>query len=386
MGHRLAMAERGRADRKPAFEQCVVLWMSGGPSHVDTFIPSAQLAKKTSIDDMPFGPAMDALANHAADLCVLKCVGSREGEHERATSLLHTGFSPSPSFPRPSFGSMVSETRRDDGFPNYVTLGGRSFGPAFLGTQNGPFVINDTAEAKTQIERLKSRNSALELLHQLNENFDKQSPAAKAAAVHERNASVESVRRLLATDFGSALDLDFASSQQKQSYGSDEFGQRLLAARRLLEIGVPIVEVQLDGWDTHVQNDRSVKRLSDRLVPPWIALMKDLKSSGDWDKTLLVWLGEFGRTPTINGRGGRDHFPEIIPVVLAGGNLGGHVIGEVNDSASERVGVRHNVADLMATLLAMLGLNLDHEYTTDFGSPTTVTDDGTPIAGVMQLV
>ncbi len=373
------------ADVSRPFKRCVVLWMEGGPSHVDTFVPSKDLGQTTSVPGLALGPAVRDMSGFAEDLCVVKSIGSREGEHTRAVSLLHTGFSPSPSFPRPSFGSMVSDTHNDPGFPRYVTLGQAGFGPAFLGPSNGPFIINDAVTARQQIDQLSRRGTGMQLLHELNQMHRRHAIPAVAVASEQRNASIESVRRLLSTDFGHALDASNASVSQLNAFGGSDFGQRMLVARRLLDLGVPIVEVQLGGWDTHVDNDRRVGQLTKQLVPAWQAMITDLKLSGLWDDTLIVWLGEFGRTPASNG-GGRDHYPEIIPVVLAGGNLGGNVIGSTNDSASQRSGPKHSVADLMATLLALLGCDIQKEYTTSFGSPTTVTDEGTPIAEILQLV
>ncbi|TWT98467.1 DUF1501 domain-containing protein [Stieleria varia] len=384
-GNQLAAATPRLSQTAP-FRRCLVLWMEGGPSHIDTFIPTRDEHVQTALADMPFAPAMQAFVAYASDLCVVKSVGGREGEHVRASSLLHTGFAPSPSFPRPSFGSMVSHSRIDEGLPRYVTLGNQAYGPAFLGVENGPFVISDPEQAMRQIQRLGKRTVELDALQRFNQLHHLGDSRAIRDASQRRDASVDSVRRLLATDFGDALDTTRAPSDQRAAYGQDEFGKRMLAARRLLEVGVPIVEVQLGGWDSHVDNLRTVNRLCGQLLPPWIALIEDLKRTGQWSDTLIVWVGEFGRTPTINGRAGRDHYPEIIPVVLAGGNLGGHVVGATDNQAGSRVGPKHTVADLMATLLFLMGLDTQTEYTTSFGSPTSMTDGGTPIDEIVKLV
>jgi uncharacterized protein (DUF1501 family) len=118
------------------------------------------------------------------------------------------------------------------------------------------------------------------------------------------------------------------------------------------------------------------------LETPWLALMDDLQAAGKWDDTLIVWMGEFGRTPRLNAGRGRDHFPEATPVVLAGGDLGGRVVGATSDNGSKRVGDKHSVADLMATVLQLMGLDPDAQMTTDFGSPTTSTNQGKPIAEI----
>ena len=176
----------------------------------------------------------------------------------------------------------------------------------------------------------------------------------------------------LITEFTTALDPNAASDLDRNRYGDGQFGQRLLIARRLLKLGVPLVEVQIGGWDTHVDNARQTSRLCRQIDQPWVTLMEDLQSGGLWEDTLIVWMGEFGRTPSLNGRAGRDHYPAMTPVVLAGGDLGGRVVGRTNQTGTARVEQEHSIADLMATLLTLLGLDINAQYTTDFGSPTTV--------------
>ena len=303
-----------------------------------------------------------------------------EGEHSRATELLHTGFSPVPSFPRPALGAVVSSKHADPGFPRYVTLGGNGFGPAFLGSEHGPFVIEDIDAAKTQLGRVIEKQRSMDLLSELNSRY---ASTLHSPTMEARTAQVESVRALLSTPFPRALDLKSISDSDRERYGDHTFGNRVLAARELLKLGVPFVEAQLPGWDTHIDNQNRTNDLCEQLEKPWLALMDDLQAANLWDDTLLVWMGEFGRTPTLNGRAGRDHFPEATPVVLAGGNLGGRVIGETNQSGTKRVGETHSVGDLMATLMTLLGVDIDEAYTTDFGSPTTITDDGTPIASLL---
>lgn len=368
------------------FKRCVVLWMEGGPSQLDTFDPKQggpRGSVATQVPGVQFAETLGGLAAKADQLCLIRSVGSREGEHARATELMHTGFSPLPSFPRPAIGSMVSHRRDDQGFPRYVTLGGVGFGPAFLGNEHGPFVIEDIQAARNQLGRVTQKRQAMDLLATLNSQY---AETNRSVALTRRTDSVDAVRRLLDTPFPEALNLELAGQAAMDRYGDHTFGRRVLAAMRLLKLGVPFVEVQLSGWDTHVDNQRRTNQLCRQLEQPWLALIKDLQADNLWDDTLIVWMGEFGRTPRLNGRAGRDHFPEATPVVLAGGNLGGNVIGQTSDDGSQRVGDKHSVADLIATLLTLLGVDTTATYTTDFGSPTGVTDDGTPIEPIVQAV
>ncbi|MFK8112311.1 MAG: DUF1501 domain-containing protein [Rubripirellula sp.] len=377
--------QRAVANAAPSgrFRRCLVLWMEGGPSQLDTFDPKRHGPRgslQTKVDGLSIADCLPSLAERADQLCVLRSVGSREGEHTRATELMHTGFAPVPSFPRPAIGSMISSNLADPGFPRYVTLGGFGFGPAFLGSDHGPFVIEDIEAAKGQLQRVSTKRGALDLLSQLNASYAQTTYAPTMAG---RTSSIESVRELIDTAFPESLDLEAATASDRERYGDHQFGRRVLTARRLLTLGVPFVEAQLPGWDTHFDNQNRTGELCQQLEQPWIALMDDLQNSGMWDDTLIVWMGEFGRTPRLNGRAGRDHFPEATPVVLAGGDLGGRVLGRTSDDGSKREGEIHSVGDLMATVLSLLGFDTNLELTTEFGSPTTVTDQGTPIAGIV---
>lgn len=383
MGPRLAQAISS-SQPTGRFRRCIVLWMDGGPSQLDTFDPKAGGPRRsiaTKVPGLAFAEPLAGLANHADKLCVLRSVGSAEGEHTRACELMHTGFSPRPAFPRPSLGSMVSHDRPDNGFPRYVTLGGKGFGPAFLGGTHAPFVVEDVDAARQQLDVLTKKGRELDLLTEMNAGYWWQ---RSSAAAQQRSYTIEAVKRLVETPFPKALDLSSRTSSERDRYGDHEFGRRLLVAARLSRLGVPWVEAQLPGWDTHVDNQRRTDALAEQLQQPWLALLEDLQQSGLWEETLVVWMGEFGRTPRLNAAAGRDHFPEVTPVVLAGGNLGGRTIGATSADGAERIGQRHEVADLMATVLTLLGLDLDAEYTTDFGSPTTKVDGGIPIAEIVS--
>ncbi len=166
--------------------------------------------------------------------------------------------------------------------------------------------------------------------------------------------------------------------------GDEPFGRSCLMARRLIESGVTFVEVRQDGWDTHADNFRATKRLGSEIDRPWAQLMLDLDARGLLKETLIVWMGEFGRTPAVNGRRGRDHFPRVTPVVLAGGGISaGTVIGATNEDGTDLARERYGVPDLFATMLTALGIEPDREYTTAFGSPTSATDDGDVIPGLL---
>ena len=278
-----------------AFKRCVALWMGGGPSQFETFDPKPSTAiggstkaVATSIPGVRFSQNLSSLASRADDLCLLRSIGSGQGEHERASHLLHTGFEEVASFPRPSLGAFVSSQSDSTDVPAFVTLGELVYGPAYLGAQRGPFVIDNMEQTRDTLQRVARHRTRLQLTSELNAYRSRSSTNHLSL---ERSAQIRSVERLLRSSMAEALDIEQESIQTRSRYGDSNFGRRVLAARRLLESGVSYVEVQMPGWDTHVNNFSTVTRLCNRLEPAWIALLDDLKSNGLWEDTLVLWMG-----------------------------------------------------------------------------------------------
>lgn len=373
-----------------SFRRCITLWMQGGPSQLETFDPKPGTetggplgAVSTTVPGMMFCETLSSLATRADDLCVLRSIGSNQGEHERASHLLHTGYEQIDSFPRPALGSFVSSSSPESDIPKFVTLGNLVYGSAFLGTKHEPFVVSDIRRTMETIEKVNRRKDRLDLIGEVNRRFNQH---RVVESLRQRTEQIDSVRRLLDSPFAQSLDVAAEHASTRDRYGDTDFGRNVLVARRMLETGVRYVEVQMPGWDTHVGNFPAVKRLCRQLEPAWIALMDDLKSNGLWGDTLILWMGEFGRTPTINGQSGRDHYPRSIPVTLAGRGIGGRVIGSTGNDGQDQSEDPNTVSDLMYTLLRLLGVDADRQYTTAFGSPTTATDGGSMINHVLPKI
>lgn len=380
----LAMSRRvlasPRTEASPA-KRCLLLWMNGGPSQLETFDPKPGTATggptksvRTKVPGLELSEHLPMLAERADQLAVIRNVNSSEGAHERAQYFLHTGFQLVPAFPRPALGSVVSHQLPPSDSPKYVLLGGSGFGPAYCGPDHASFAISDANAARTLLGQVANRKDDIELLRKLGAGFDRRNGVSE---VVRRQSMISRVERIVETPFRDALDVSSESQTDKQRYGEDLFGQRCLLARRLLEREVPFVEVQLDGWDTHANNFTQVPRLAASLDRGWSALTDDLRQSGLWDDTLIVWMGDFGRTPTINANNGRDHFPAVTPVVFSGGAVqGGSVIGQTNRGGTAIEGDSYRVADVAATMLHLLGIAPDQEFQTSFDSPTKATDSG----------
>lgn len=358
----------------------LVLWMNGGPSQMETFDPKPGAPTggptrsiATSVPGLHIAEHLPQVAARMHHLAVLRCIQSPEGEHARAQYLLHTGYRFVPEFPRPSLGSIASWQLKTQQPVNYVVLGGRGFGPAFLGPAHSPLALDDVDQARRLLEQLQRRKHSLQRLQELNQRYRRE---ISADIVAQRDELLGRLEQLIDSPFVEALRWEGEAPGTVERYGSHAFGRACLVARRLLQRGVPAVEVQLDGWDTHQDNFARTAALCQQLDSPLAALLDDLAASGLLQETLVVWLGEFGRTPTINANQGRDHYPQVTPVVLGGLHLGGRVVGSTDRTGTTITTRPHSVSDLFATLCHHLGLKPDQPLQTSFGSTTTLTDRG----------
>lgn len=362
-------------------KRCIVLWMEGGPSQLETFDPKPGTSTggplksiATSSTEIRISETLPQVAKQMQHLSVLRNLTSPEGDHVRARYYLHTGFPFVPAFPRPALGSVISHEMPECEFPKYVSLGSPGVGPAYMGPEHAPFSIEDPAAARELFRTIRRRRDRLSLLRDLDATFQ---GGHKDRRMDVRNATLEKIERMATTDFADALNVETVSAADRTRYGNSRFGQRCLVARQLLELGVNFVEVQQGGWDTHADNFNAVGRLCSAIDQPFAALIEDLKSSGMYDDTLILWMGEFGRTPTINAQQGRDHFPLVTPVVIGGGPVQtGLAIGQTDRLGRSIEGDSYQVADLFATIFGAFGIEADKEFTTDFDSPTTATEEG----------
>ena len=394
LGGFFAYALRNRADSLFAQEsagrakRCVVLWMDGGPSQMDTFDPkpgvdtggptkSIETAAKgiRIVEDLP------QIARRMKRLSIVRSINSKEGDHLRGQYLFHTGYPLVEGFARPALGATISKETPESKTPKYVTLGAAGFGPAYLGAAHAPFSVEDAKQALDSLRAVARKKDRIRFLRALDQEFDAGHPAEVLAGREEMLRKIED---LSDTPFVRALDLESEPSRDRERYGKSDFGQRCLTARRLLESGVRFVEVHQTGWDTHVDNFNVVGSQCRLIDGPWAALMDDLDARGLLDETVVVWMGEFGRTPGINARNGRDHYPRVSCAVVGGGGIqGGRVIGETDRLGNGIVKDAVSVPDLFATLFACFGVDPKRRFRTEFGGTATLTDGGTPIRALL---
>ena len=388
------------AEKKKDTKACIVLWMSGGPSQTDTWDlkpdhknggPSKETA--TTVPGLRISEHLTKLAASAKNLGIIRSMTTKEGEHGRATQLLHTGQLPSEVVPYPALGSMIAKELGDPehDLPSYITIspGGpnANIGAGFLGPQYSPMAVsgisdNPNARANLSIDYLKpdkpvaatDQEVRRQLLADLQGDFEKRhgGAASKAHAASHRKA-----QKMIDTEAKGGFRLDEEPARLRDAYGRNRFGQGCLLARRLVERGVSFVEVALDGWDTHANNFEAVKSLSETLDPAFATLLADLKDRGMLDNTLVVWMGEFGRTPLINPQGGRDHFPNAWSTVLAGAGVkGGQAVGTTSKDGATVTDKPVGVTDFLATVFAAVGVDPTTENRTWDGRPIQLVKGG----------
>jgi hypothetical protein len=383
---------------------CILLWMGGGPATIDLWDlkpdhpnggPSRQIE---AAPGLRIGEHLPRVARHGKRLAVVRSMSTKEGDHGRATYLMRTGNLPQGAIQFPTLGSLVSKELGDPAseLPNFVAVSPfrafsqGAFGPGFLGPNYAPLVVGEgnfgepqpgeNADRSLRVQDLDrprdvspaQAESRYDLLRDMEQSFLADRPTLVAQS---HATAYDRAVRLMQSVGAKAFDLSEESARVRDSYGRNLFGQGCLLARRLVERGVPFVEVNLGGWDTHQNNFDAVKRLCGILDPAWGQLMTDLDARGLLDTTTILCMGEFGRTPRINQGTGRDHYPTAWSAVLAGGGIrGGQAHGQTSDDGTRVEGTPTNVTDLLATLCAALGIDHTKQNPSNVGRPIRIVD------------
>ena len=398
-------AEMQKQAGKAPSRAVIMLWMSGGPSQMETLDPKPDHRNggptksiQTSVPGIHLSDNLPMLAKQMKDVALIRSMKTREGDHGRATQLMMTGYRPmGGAIEYPVLGSVVSSQLRvsDSPLPGFVAVSPfrrGNLGSGFLGPNHSPLLVsgasNDpTARANLTIENLEPvgiRREELgnrqKLLSMMRSGLPK---SANAAIKHE--SVYDQAMRMVETRGEGAFNLEEESTELRDAYGRNRFGQGCLLARRLVERGVPFVEVSLDAaaggsWDSHTNNFRTVSSLCEVLDPAWATLLNDLRNHGLLDSTLVIWMGEFGRTPKINTSQGRDHFPDAWSVALSGGPIhGGQVIGKTAKDGMEVIDRPVSASDLFATVLESIGIDSSSEHMMGDRPIPMVDDDGDAI-------
>ena len=385
-------------DIVPRAKHCIVLFMNGGASQIDTFDPKPGTknggpfaAIPTSVKGIQVSEHLSHVAEQVHHLSIIRSMVSREGNHERARYLLHTGYAPGGAVKHPTLGSLTSYYLDDSlsDLPNCVNINAPTYAGGFLGATHDPFVVNDSMRpvedlsypAQMDTHRFRER---LKMLRAIEKDFIAKR-TGRSTEAHE--AIYEKADQLINSPKIDAFQLNDEPIAVREAYGMNKFGQGCLMARRLVEAGVKFVEVSLDGWDTHQNNFERTKELLDMVDSAFAMLLKDLSERDLLDETIVLWLGEFGRTPRINNNDGRDHHTKGWSAVVAGGGTrGGQVIGGTNEDGTGDVSGAVGVPDLFASLCFALGINPDEENYSRSGRPIRVVNDGTVIEELFRTL
>jgi hypothetical protein len=420
---RLAEATANNPQRR---RSCILLWMSGGPSQMDTFDLKPGHANggpfraiQSNVPGVRISEHLPQLARRANHLAIIRSMSTREADHGRATYQMRTGYLPQGPVQYPAIGSVFSKELGREGaeLPNFVSIAPYRFfspaayGPGFLGPRYAPLILGGDQQALLPIPGQQSnyadglRVPDLEapqgvsagraaargnLLDEMERDFQ----ATRSAPPSESHRSAyQRAVTLMRSTATRAFDLDEERPELRDRYGRNLFGQGCLLARRLVERGVPFVEVTLAtvgnlalGWDTHINNFDGVRRLSEVLDVAWSTLLDDLRTRGLLDSTLIVWMGEFGRTPRVNPQQGRDHWANAWTTVLAGGGIrGGQAFGRTSADGTTVESERPvNVPDFLATVARALGVDATRVNMSNVGRPIRIVEAGArPIQEVL---
>jgi hypothetical protein len=413
-----AMAQQLAADPRRR-RHCILLWMGGGPSQTDTFDMKPGHANggefkeiATNVPGVRFSEHLPKLAKHADKLAIIRSLSTKEGDHERGSYLMRTGQRPMSVINYPSVGASLGKELADatDALPPYISIapnrgpGQGGFGPGFLGPKYAPLMVaangNGTANApegqgyaELKVDAIKPQvgNAQAERRLEMWKALENSFLSKHASGSPQAHRTVyDNALKMVHSEAATAFDLSQEPAAVRESYGKGAFGQGCLLARRLVEQGVPFVEVSLSNsltgnysWDTHANNFEAVKSLSGELDAGWSSLLSDLAERGLLERTTILWMGEFGRTPQINGQAGRDHFPQAWSCVLAGGGIaGGQAYGRTSPDGMKVEENPVDVTDVLATLSAALGVKPETENISNTGRPIKVVD-GVPIAKLL---
>lgn len=373
---------------KKNHKSAIMLWMSGGPSTMDIWDlkPGATTGGPfqtiSTSGDVQISEHMPLTAKQMHNLAIIRSMSTREADHNRGNYYMHTGYVPNPNIEHPSYGAVLSHElinqRQDLEIPPFVSVGGGSVGPGFLGMAWAPFTVSSNG----QIRNLQVGNMGEQRLMQ-----------RMAALRVVETGFVDQNRGQAATDHAKILDktLNLMTSQQMKAfrtseepqevrdrYGNNPFGQGCLMARRLVEVGVPFIEVDLGGWDMHnnIFQTLSTQRLP-TLDQGMSALVEDLEQRGLINDTAIIWMGEFSRTPRINGNTGRDHWARSWSVVAGGAGMkGGIAVGATNADGTGVETEPYTSQDVMASVCKALGISLETTFTSLNGRPMKIANSG----------
>ncbi|HBI46952.1 MAG TPA: DUF1501 domain-containing protein [Planctomycetales bacterium] len=395
VGTLLARAAEAPGKPRDHAQSIILLWLQGGPSQLETFDPhpdtriaAGTTAVDSAVKGVQLATGLERTAEEMGSISLIRSMVSKEGDHERGTYAMKTGFRPDPTVIHPSIGAICCHELPLAGadIPRHISILPSQW-PArggYLGDQYNAFRTDDPASPVPDTSSLLPARREEERLQHLDvvENAFAAGRHKRVEATMHRD-SVAGALKMMSSEQLKAFDVLKEPLALRRAYGETPFGRGCLAARRLIEVGVRCVEVTLSGWDTHANNHATVHNLLTTLDPAFSALIRDLRERGLLERTVVLCGGEFGRTPTVNPVGGRDHWPTGFSMALAGGGIrGGKVIGETDPDGKPEPANPVTVPDLHATILTAVGIDPAQLNQTPIGR-TVKFSEGTPVADLL---
>jgi hypothetical protein len=380
------------SDLKKRHKAAIMLWMGGGPATIDIwdlkpgaptggpFKPIATSGNEQICEHMPL------MAKQMHHMSIVRSMSTREADHMRGRYYMHTGYVPNPNIEHPSYGAVIAhelhEQTKELEIPPFVAVGGGSVGPGFLGMQYAPFVVSSDGNVRnlkmgTDNDRLMDR---MKMLASLEKGFIDRTSTDKtiSTSANDHAKILDKTLALMTSKQMQAFKVAEEPQSVRDAYGTSGFAKGCLMARRLVEQGVPFVEVDLGGWDTHANTFDTFQRTKlPELDKAMAALVSDLDQRGLLQDTAIIWMGEFGRTPRINGTTGRDHWARSWSVVVGGGGLkGGIAVGKTSSDGTTVETEPYTSQDVMASVCKGLGISLETVFTSRNGRPMKIANSG----------
>ena len=395
-----ARAARKRSSERP--KSLITLWMNGDMSQLETWDPHpgsevggdtrAVATSQAGIEISDFLPQM---AERMHEVALIRSLTSLEGDHARGSAFVKTGYRLEPTLVYPALGAIAAHELPDASveIPQHVSLGGDNFFPrgGYLGNEWDAFRVFNPGRSMTNMTagvsdtRLASRKKGLDLLGR---QFTKNRPSADKDTLHSE--TIGQALKMMSSEQLKAFEISEEPAVVQSAYGDSRFGRGCLVARRLIEVGVRAVEVCLNGFDTHVNNHNGQKTQADILDPAFATLLTELRERDLLESTVVLCISEFGRTPRINGAGGRDHHPHWFSCVVAGGGFKeGITIGSTpsvnidEEKAKPKPEDPLTVPDLYSTIMHTMGIPWNDEFVTPIGRPIRYSD-GKPQAKLLN--
>jgi hypothetical protein len=384
----------------------IIMWMGGGPPTIDLWdlkpgAPTGGEFKttKTSAKGVEICEHMPKVAEQMKHLAIVRSLVTNEGDHMRGRQLMHTAYTPNPAIQFPSIGAVAShQIQKDISLPAYISVGGNADGPGFLGMNYAPFTVQNPGAppeniqapsylGNSDVEKIERVRRRQRLFYELEDNFidgrvphlSEKDRAKFADASKAHSLIYKKGFNLVASKEGKVFDLKSEKASTLAAYGGERsgFGKSCLLARRLVEAGVTAVEVNLGGWDLHANVFNTLK---DQRLPildkAMGALTKDLVDRGRWKDTVVLWMGEFGRTPRINQNVGRDHWARCWSIVVGGGAIkGGQAYGATDKDGTSVAKDACSIGDVFATVYKALGVDPTTQIRDPIGRPFSISGE-----------